>query len=278
MNPEPRHQEDYAPRQVEAAKRVLMDVGQILASFADCLVVVGGWAPDLLLTEAAEAHTGSIDVDLALDVERLGDGRYASLLKLLLDTQRYRKGVKPFQLITDVDLKDGEKAVQVELDFLAPESAQLEKNHPKLIEDFRILKVDGSEVAFQNPVNLTIPGRNVVGARNSVQLRVVSLPDFIIMKAHALRGREKPKDAYDICYCLENYPGGLEALASNWKSRLGEKAVTTAVAILGEKFEGVDFLGPALYVEFYSSTDTEEQAMQARRAYELVHRLLSLLH
>ena len=278
MNPEPRHQEDYAPRQVEAAKRVLIDVGQILASFADCLVVVGGWAPDLLLTEAAEAHTGSIDVDLALDVERLGDGRYASLLKLLLDTQRYRKGVKPFQLITDVDLKDGETAVQVELDFLAPESAQLEKNHPKLIEDFRILKVDGSEVAFRNPVNLTIPGRNVVGARNSVQLRVVSLPDFIIMKAHALRGREKPKDAYDICYCLENYPGGLEALASNWKSRLGEKAVTTAVAILGEKFEGVDFLGPALYVEFYSSTDTEEQAMQARRAYELVHRLLSLLH
>jgi predicted nucleotidyltransferase len=278
MNPEPRHQEDYAPRQVEAAKRVLIDVGQILASFADCLVVVGGWAPDLLLTEAAEAHTGSIDVDLALDVERLGDGRYASLLKLLLDTQRYRKGVKPFQLITDVDLKDGEKAIQVELDFLAPESAQLEKNHPKLIEDFRILKVDGSEVAFQNPVNLTIPGRNVVGARNSVQLRVVSLPDFIIMKAHALRGREKPKDAYDICYCLENYPGGLEALASNWKSRLGEKAVTTAVAILEEKFEGVDFLGPALYVEFYSSTDAEEQAMQARRAYELVHRLLSLLH
>lgn len=278
MNSEPRHQEDYAPRQVEAAKRVLIDVGQILASFADCLVVVGGWAPDLLLTEAAEAHTGSIDVDLALDVERLGDGRYASLLKLLLDTQRYRKGVKPFQLITDVDLKDGDKAIQVELDFLAPESAQLEKNHPKLIEDFRILKVDGSEVAFQNPVNLTIPSRNVVGARNSVQLRVVSLPDFIIMKAHALRGREKPKDAYDICYCLENYPGGLEALASNWKSRLGEKAVTTAVAILGEKFEGVDFLGPALYVEFYSSTDTEEQAMQARRAYELVHRLLSLLH
>ncbi len=278
MNPEPRHQEDYAPRQVEAAKRVLIDVGQILASFADCLVVVGGWAPDLLLTEAAEAHTGSIDVDLALDVERLGDGRYTSLLKLLLDTQRYRKGEKLFQLITDVDLKDGEKAVQVELDFLAPESAQFEKNHPKLIEDFRILKVDGSEVAFQNPVNLTIPGRNVVGARNSVQLRVVSLPDFIIMKAHALRGREKPKDAYDICYCLENYPGGLEALASNWKSRLGEKAVTTAVAILEEKFEGVDFLGPALYVEFYSSTDAEEQSMQARRAYELAHRLLSLLH
>jgi hypothetical protein len=25
---------------------VLVDVGQVLASFADCFVVVGGWTPD----------------------------------------------------------------------------------------------------------------------------------------------------------------------------------------------------------------------------------------
>ena len=50
MNPEPRHQEDYSPRQVEAAHRVLVDVGQVLASFAECFVVVGGWIPDLLLS------------------------------------------------------------------------------------------------------------------------------------------------------------------------------------------------------------------------------------
>lgn len=42
MTLEPRNEEDYSPRQVEAARRVLVDVGQTLASFADCLVVVGG--------------------------------------------------------------------------------------------------------------------------------------------------------------------------------------------------------------------------------------------
>jgi hypothetical protein len=37
MNHEPRQREDYSGRQVEAAHRVLIDLGQVLASFSDCL-------------------------------------------------------------------------------------------------------------------------------------------------------------------------------------------------------------------------------------------------
>ena len=33
MNPEPRQRDDYSERQIEAARRVLVDVGQVLASF-----------------------------------------------------------------------------------------------------------------------------------------------------------------------------------------------------------------------------------------------------
>ena len=47
MNIDPRHHEEYDSRQVEAAHRVLIDIGQVLGSFRDCLVVVGGWVPDL---------------------------------------------------------------------------------------------------------------------------------------------------------------------------------------------------------------------------------------
>jgi len=81
MNDEPRHHAEYESRQ-EAARRVLVDIGQVLASFRDCLVVVGGWVPDLLISEAEEPQVGSMDVDLALDAEKLNDGRYAELLKL----------------------------------------------------------------------------------------------------------------------------------------------------------------------------------------------------
>ncbi len=107
MNNEPRHQAEYDSRQVQAARRVLVDLGQVLAAFQDCLVVVGGWVPDLLILEAEEPHVGSIDVDVALDAGKLNEGRYAELLKLLFDSRCYRPGAKPFQLLTDVDLGDG---------------------------------------------------------------------------------------------------------------------------------------------------------------------------
>jgi hypothetical protein len=123
MNGAPRHQSEYDSRQTEAARRVLVDLGQVLAAFHDCFVVVGGWVPDLLISEVKETHVGSIDVDLALDAEKLNDGRYAELLKLLLDTRRYRLGVKPFQLLTDVDLQDGYKPIQVDVEFLASKNS-----------------------------------------------------------------------------------------------------------------------------------------------------------
>jgi tRNA nucleotidyltransferase/poly(A) polymerase len=137
VNPEPRQRDDYSERQIEAARRVLVDLGQILAKYADCLVVVGGWVPDLLLADADEPHIGSIDVDLALDVAKLNDGRYADILKLLGDTKRYRKGAKDFQLLVTVDLMDEGKPLEVEVEFLAPKEVKMKRRSPKLLTDFR---------------------------------------------------------------------------------------------------------------------------------------------
>ena len=52
MNRDARIGADYSQRQTQAAYRVLIDLGQVLAAYSDCLVVVGGWTPDLLLPEA----------------------------------------------------------------------------------------------------------------------------------------------------------------------------------------------------------------------------------
>lgn len=69
------------------------------------------------------------------------------------------------------------------------------------------------------------------------------------MKAPALAGRDKPKDTYDICYCLERFPGGLAKLAAEWKRRRGEKDVTRAVEIMTAKFTSVDAFGPQQLVD-----------------------------
>jgi hypothetical protein len=99
---EPRYEEDYSPRHTEAAKRAMVDVMQVLASFRDSIVLVGGWVPELQITKPSERHIGSIDVDLALDAEKLREGKYAELLGLLLATRRYRKGHHSFQLLIEV--------------------------------------------------------------------------------------------------------------------------------------------------------------------------------
>lgn len=274
---EPRSEMEYGKRQSEAARRVLIDLGQVLASFSDCMVVVGGWTPDLLFRNSDGSHIGSIDVDLALDATRLQDGRYAEMLQLLLDTRRYRPGEKAFQLVVEVDLGDGERPIQVDLEFLAPSNVTLGRNRPKLLEGFRVLQVEAMNEAFRSPVTVRLDGRNVRGALNTVTLQVASLADFLVMKAHAIGLRDKPKDTYDFCYCLDRLAGDMETLARDWKDRLQEKNVAGAVAILREKFVSVEAFGPQQLVEFHAAPDSESRAMHARRAYELVQKLLAML-
>lgn len=274
MNLEPRQREDYSDRQIAAARRVLVDLGQVLRSFEDCLVVVGGWVPDLLMEGSEEVHVGSIDVDLALDVERLAGGRYAELLKALLNTRRYRQSDEPFKLYADVDLEDDQPPVQVDVDFLKSPDARTKKNKPKFTENFRPLDASGCSAAFEHPELVIITGKMIKGKTNQVQFRVASIADFLIMKSYALANRDKPKDAYDICFCLDNYPGGLEKLAANWKKRADSKDIIKAIRILKEKFETVDSYGSGQVVEFYNSANEEERQRQARRAYELMQEFL----
>jgi predicted nucleotidyltransferase len=277
LNNEPRYESEYSPRQTEAARRVLMDLGQVLAAFEDCLVVVGGWVPDLLLKDAEEPHVGSIDVDLALDAEKLTDGRYAQLLKTLLKTRRYQQADEPFKLFTQVELGDGEPSVRVDVDFLESPGVKLRMNKPKLTDGFRPLDADGCAAAFNNPELVVLVGQMPKGGTNQVQIRVASVPDFLVMKSYALKKRDKPKDAYDICYCLDHHPGGAAQIAEAWNKQPRKKHVNEAIEILKEKFGALRTFGPSQLVEFHNSIDRDERERQQRRAYELVQHFLSLL-
>ncbi|MGJ8641454.1 MAG: nucleotidyl transferase AbiEii/AbiGii toxin family protein [Opitutaceae bacterium] len=273
---EPRFEEEYSSREVEAARRAIIDVMQVLASFSDCLVLVGGWVPDLLILDAEVPHVGSIDVDLALETEKLMDGRYADMLELLLATRRYKQGTRGFQLVTTIDLEDRQRPIEVDIDFMGAADADTEKNNPKRLDQFRLLQADGCAAAFYAPMNEMLSGQMANGAENSVSIRIASIPAFLIMKAFALNGRDKPKDAYDICYCLDNYANGIPELAAAWRQRLqdGVKEVKLATGYLNEKFESVDAYGAQQVVEFHNSNNPDERAQQARRAYELVRPFL----
>ena len=75
--------EHYDPTAIEAAHAVLMDALTVLGRYAEQLVIVGGWVPEL--TFPHQGHLGSLDVDLAIDAERIGiDTAYTTIRHLLL--------------------------------------------------------------------------------------------------------------------------------------------------------------------------------------------------
>lgn len=276
-NMQPYEASDYDSRKVKAAKRAIVDVMQVLASYKDSIVLVGGWVPELLIKHAKEPHIGSIDVDLALNAKKLRDGKYADLLTLLLQTKRYKPGYHSFQLLLEVDLQDDEAPIEVEIDFLAEQDIKLDKNRPPLIENFRILQASGCNNAFKDPEQIVITGTMAKGAKNSVGISVARLPNFLIMKCFALQGRDKPKDAYDICFCLDNAPGGVDALATEWKARIGETDIQSAIEILRSKFLDTSSFGPQQVVAFYNAADSDERQQQANRAFFLVDDFLGKL-
>jgi hypothetical protein len=145
------------------------------------------------------------------------------------------------------------------------------------VEGFRVLRFPAFAAAFVSPVTIDFSGPMISGAVNTVHLRVASLPDFLIMKAHAIGGRDKPKDVYDLCYCLDEFPDAIEVVAADWRARQDDPLVAGSVAILKEKFQSVEHYGPQQLAVFHFGGSPDDSEMQARRAYELVQKLLSLL-
>lgn len=128
--------------------------------------------------------------------------------------------------------------------------------------------------AFRSPELVELDGQMLSGATNHVSVLVASIEDFLVMKAHALAGRDKPKDAYDICYCLDNAPGGVEAIARAWNDWREDDLIVAAIGHLSLKFETVKSYGPMQVAAFYDDGEPEVREMRARRAFELVSQFL----
>jgi hypothetical protein len=253
---EPQSASDYDDRTTVAVKSVLIEIGQILGSFEGKFAVIGGAVPWLLLNNDDMPHVGSIDVDLSLDPEALGDGEYATLVAALMDHGYEQRPtlLRRFQLVRSVPAADGGSAIDVIVDFLMPRDAEFVKNKPPLIADFAVQRADGADLALRFYQLVAIDGPMPGGGTNRVEIAVCSIPALLAMKGHALHGRFKQKDAYDIYYCIRNYPGGVGALAASCRELLGEASAAKGYGYIVEKFETLESFGPTCVRQFVEDT------------------------
>ena len=248
--------EDYTDSVTEAVKSVLLEIGQVLGSFRQKFVVVGGSIPWLLLNQPEERHVGTMDVDLVLDPTALGDGEYANLINLLLDRGYTQSdGLRKFQLVRSVPLEEGKSNVKIIVDFLMPRHASVVKNNPPLLNAFAVQKADGASLALEFSQAFTIEGNMVDGGRNRVTINVASIPAFLAMKGYAIEKRDKPKDAYDIYYCVSNYTEGMDGLVDAIRPLLSDPIARQGFEYIDGKFRSFDDFGPSQVGYFLADSD-----------------------
>jgi hypothetical protein len=217
--------------QVLASRQLLQEVCTLLAPFRDDAVLIGGWVPEIRFPDAFPGHVGSIDVDFAM---RASKARHAEVVALLAK-HGFRPGAEPYQFLKNMDV-DG-KSFPVKLDLLTSP-----QHHAATFADtaqgpFPAL---GTELAFTD---------NTVESVGAADVRVASIVPFVIMKAYAMLERTKPKDAYDLNFCLENYPGGIPALAAEFATFIDDPPVRAVLTKLAGKFRDEEDSGPRDVVE-----------------------------
>lgn len=266
---------DYTAEGVEAARSVLIELVHLLGEYKDDIVLIGGWIPEVLLPHYSGPHVGSMDVDIALNHLKIHEEGY-KMIQDLLKSRGYRHGDQPFIFFRDV--KVGDHEVKVQVDLLAGEYEGTSKGHRhQKIQGVQARKVRGCDLAFEMSQEIKIEGTLPGGAHDAVTVRVASIVPFFVMKGMAMETRLKEKDAWDIYYCLLNYPGGIDALAKEFKPHLNHGLVKEGLQKIAGKFSSEKAFGPKSVADFEEIDDPEEQERIQRDAYERVNALLSTL-
>ena len=133
------------------------------------------------------------------------------------------------------------------------------------------------DLAFVFQQEVSVEGVLPGGGHNRVAAKIPMIAAYLCIKAITLSERMKEKDAYDICFCIDNYAGGYKALAGEFRGKLDNELIQQGIAILREKFARLDSIGPvwAARVAEEAATGTGSTLeVEQRRAYELVNGLL----
>ena len=229
---------DYTAEAVAAAKSVLIELVHLLGEYRDEIVLVGGWVPELLLGDQVPPHTGSMDIDLALDHRKLHEEGYRTIQELLLG-RGYRQGTQPFIFFRQIIV--GDTPINVEVDLLAGEyEGTGPGRRTQRMQGVHARKARGCDIAFESPAEVRVDGTLPDGGKDSVLVRLASIVPFLVMKGMALADRIKEKDAWDIWFCIRSFPGGLDALAEEFRPHLTHGLVREGLRNIADAFASVD--------------------------------------
>ena len=261
----PRTARDYED-DVTATSRVgLAELMTVLGSYRDALVLIGGWAPYVILErfgasgafqadvfqsdafQTGFAHVGSIDVDFVVDPALVDAERYATIVQSLLD-----RGYEPvadslYQFQRMIPSPRTGQAHRISVDFLTPRPLAGQgrsHRHREVQYDLRARTLEGAEVALAHWFWYEYESHIPDGARVRVRVKVADVVGSLALKGIAIGERYAEKDAYDIYALCAQCRGGPAAVAELLRPFRDEEPVRRGLAAIAEKFRDRDAEAP----------------------------------
>src|SRR5712691_3871818 len=183
--------------EVTAASRVgLAELMTALGAYRDALVLIGGWAPYLILESFGEpgafpgdafqtdayqtkfVHVGSIDIDLVVDPAIIDTERYATIVEALLERNWEPVASSLFQFEKRIPSPRGGRAHVIRVDFLTPRplpGGGRTHRHREVQRDLCARTLDGAEVALAHWFWYELGERLPDGASARVRLKVADV-------------------------------------------------------------------------------------------------------
>ncbi len=203
------------------------------------------------------------------------DDVYRTIAELLRE-RGYIQLDQPFRWLRSVVVD--ERSIAVEVDLLAPATPRggAGHRHERIGGEPLARRTEGAELVRTAFVDQEIGGLLPDGRPNRVAVRVAAPAALVVLKALAMGGRDKPKDAYDIDYLLGHV--GVEEVAAGIIAMGHVDPVVKAKATLADRFASIDAIGPAsvaLYrrVRLGSPEADQVQALAYARVDQLLRRL-----
>lgn len=211
-------------------------------------VVLGGLVPDLLCSQAPRQHVGTTDVDVQVDLEIQAGTGNAARLEQALRTARFTPSGQHVWRWQDKSVP----GAVVKIEFLAdlsdaPAQATLSFSGSEALGAVN-LRGTGFAARDWQPYSLT---PDLSGQPTTVEVRVTTLPAYLLAKTHAAYGRGLEKDWYDVAYVvLHNDAGGPNAAAKRVQEVFAADLVgqtATALTELAANFSDANAQGSLAY-------------------------------
>ncbi|MFZ5438942.1 MAG: hypothetical protein ACOZQL_02980 [Myxococcota bacterium] len=250
-----------------------VDVIRALSFAGGHLTIIGGLVPALLVPvvePGLETHVGTLDLDMCMSVALLsGDvGQYENLQKALeaAGFEVMREDSKPVSWRWR--RKNNAKLV---VEFLCPVPAdgsrrpgELHRPGGPVAGKLSALVLEAGALIASD---VRLVKRRVAASKGELEFefRVAGPLSWLVSKTDALERRDKAKDAYDIVWLCECWPGGQAALGAELRASplFVDGKVTHGLARLKASFADREQIGPRQFAAFMVDIDREQSLLRA---------------